>query len=114
MASVPEIPTPERGDIFWLDFDPQAGHEQGGRRPALILSPSSYNRKVGLAPLCPITNQIKGYPFEVAIPDGLAVRGVVLSDHLKSLDWEARRPAFLTPLPNERNGTSTRYCALAS
>lgn len=100
MASIPE-----RGDVFWLDFDPQAGHEQGGRRPALVLSPSSYNRKVGLALLCPITNQIKGYPFEVLLPAGLAVRGAVLSDHVKSLDWKARHPAFIAHLPDEVTDT---------
>jgi mRNA interferase MazF len=92
--------TPNRGEVWWLDFDPQAGHEQGGRRPALMLSHAAYNRKVGLALLCPITNQIKGYPFEVVIPDGLAVRGAILSDHIKSMDWKARRPAFLTRLPD--------------
>lgn len=85
---------PDRGDIVWVDFDPHAGHEQAGRRPALIVSPISYNRKVGLVLLCPITNQRKGYPFEVPLPEGLKVAGVVLADQLKSLDWRARRAEF--------------------
>ncbi len=90
---------PRRGDIVWLSFTPQAGHEQAGRRPALVLSPSAYNGKVGLALFCPITSQVKGYPFEVAIPPGGSVRGVVLSDRVKSLDWRARRAEFAHRLP---------------
>jgi len=92
--------TPERGDIVWLTFTPQAGHEQAGRRPALVLSPGAYNRKVGLAIFCPITSQIKGYPFEVAVPQGLPVSGVVLSDQVKSLDWRARKAEFVCKLPD--------------
>ena len=72
---------------------PQSGHEQSGRRPALTLSPSSYNRKVGLAIFCPITSQVKGYPFEVLIPKGLKASGAILSDQVKSLDWKARNAA---------------------
>lgn len=90
---------PERGDVVWLDFNPQAGHEQAGRRPALIISPASYNGKVGLAILCPITSQVKGYPFEVKIPDDLEVSGVILSDQVKSLDWRIRRAAIICKLP---------------
>jgi len=82
---------PERGDVVWITFNPQAGHEQAGRRPAVVLSPKAYNGKVGLALLCPITSQVKGYPFEVAIPDGLPISGVILSDQIKSLDWRARK-----------------------
>jgi mRNA interferase MazF len=81
---------PKRGDVVWLSFAPQAGHEQAGHRPALTLSPETYNRKVGLALFCPITNQAKGYPFEVAVPPGLPVAGVMLADQVKSLDWRAR------------------------
>lgn len=81
---------PERGDFVWISFDPQAGHEQAGVRPAIVLSPSAYNRRVGLALVCPITNQCKGYPFEVVIPDGEAIHGLVLADQVKSLDWKAR------------------------
>lgn len=90
---------PRRGDVVWLTFNPQAGHEQAGRRPALVLSPLSYNAKVGLALLCPITSQVKGYPFEVSIPDGLPVAGAVLADQLKSLDWRARDATFVCALP---------------
>lgn len=90
---------PERGDAVWLDFNPQSGHEQAGRRPAIVISPSSYNKKVGLALFCPITNQAKGYPFEAAIPKGVKVTGVVLSDQLKSLDWRARNIEFIAELP---------------
>ena len=90
---------PERGDAVWLTFNPQAGHEQAGRRPAVVLSPAAYNRKVGLALFCPITNQIKGYPFEVLIPTGLKVTGAILSDQAKSLDWKARDAELIVKLP---------------
>ena len=90
---------PKRGDVVWISFNPQAGHEQAGHRPALVLSPESYNRKVGLSLLCPITNQVKGYPFEVSVPDGLEASGVVLSDQVKSMDWKARGASFLCSLP---------------
>jgi len=90
---------PGRGDIVWLSFDPQAGHEQAGRRPAVVLSPVGYNEKVGLALVCPITSQVKGYPFEVAIPPGLPVSGVILADQVKSLDWRARRAERIAVLP---------------
>jgi mRNA interferase MazF len=91
---------PECGDLIWLTFDPQAGHEQAGRRPALVLSPATYNGKVGLALLCPITSQVKGYPFEVTIPEGLGVSGVVLADQVKSLDWRARHAEWVARLPD--------------
>ena len=90
---------PRRGDAVWLTFTPQAGHEQAERRPAIVLSPESYNSKVGLAIFCPITSQVKGYPFEVRIPDGLSVSGVILSDHVKNLDWSARQVSFICELP---------------
>ena len=90
---------PERGDAVWLDFNPQAGHEQAGKRPAIVLSPAAYNRKVGLCLFCPITSQAKGYPFEVAIPAGLKVTGVVLADQVKSLDWKARNAKLIARLP---------------
>jgi mRNA interferase MazF len=85
--------TPDRGDMIWLNFNPQAGREQAGHRPALVLSPKEYNRKTGLAVMCPMTTQAKGYPFEVAITSG-AVQGVVLSDHLKNLDWRERKATY--------------------
>jgi len=81
---------PERRDIVWLEFNPQAGHEQAGRRPALVVSPKAYNQKVGLALFCPITSQVKGYPFEVILPVEGSVTGVILSDQIKSLDWRVR------------------------
>lgn len=90
---------PERGDVVWITLNPQAGHEQAGRRPAVVLSPAAYNGKVGLAILCPITNQVKGYPFEVHIPGGLGVTGVVLADQVKSLDWRARNAELACALP---------------
>jgi mRNA interferase MazF len=86
---------PRRGDVISLDFDPQAGHEQAGRRPALVLSPTEYNRAVGLVVVCPVTNQQKGYPWEVEIPPGEFVTGVVLSDQIKNLDWRDRQAEFL-------------------
>lgn len=81
---------PDRGDIVWFRFNPRAGHEPAGERPALVLSPRAYNEKTSLAILCPITSQRKGYPFEVTLPDGLPVSGVVLADQIKSLDWTIR------------------------
>lgn len=92
---------PERGHGVWLSFDPQAGHEQAGRRPAAVLSPAAYNGKAGLALLCPITSQIKGYPFEVRVPAGLPITGVILADQVKSLDWRARRAEWACTLPPE-------------
>ncbi|MBE3588364.1 MAG: endoribonuclease MazF [Thermoanaerobacteraceae bacterium] len=95
------IYVPERGDIIWLQFDPQAGHEQAGKRPALVISPEPYNKKVGLALMCPITSKTKGYPFEVLLPADLTVSGVVLADQVKSLDWQARRAQFACKAPAE-------------
>ena len=86
---------PERGDLVWLTFDPQAGREQAGRRPALVLSPSVYNSKTGLALMCPISSHQKGYPFEVPLPKDLPVEGAILSDHLKNVDWKVRRAVFI-------------------
>ena len=87
------------GDLIWLVFSPQAGHEQACRRPALVLSPKPYNWKVGLFFACPVTNQQKGYPFEVAVPAGLPVSGVILADQIKSLDWRARKAEYICSLP---------------
>ena len=86
---------------MWIDFNPQTGSEQSGRRPAVVLSPAAYNGRVGLAVLCPITNRVKGYPFEVAIPEGLEVSGVILADQLKSLDWRRRNATVIARLPRE-------------
>ncbi len=85
---------PARGDIVWLSFTPQARHEQVGHRPALVLSPKSYNENSSLALFCPVTSRVKGYPFEVLLPASSAVSGVVLADQVKSLDWRARRARF--------------------
>jgi mRNA interferase MazF len=93
--------SPERGDIVWITMNPTAGHEQSGRRSALVLSPASYNSRVGLAILCPITSQVKGYPFEVQLPEDLPVEGVILSDQAKSLDWRSRGAEFACRLPAE-------------
>jgi mRNA interferase MazF len=92
---------PEAGDLIWLTFDPQAGHEQAGRRPALVLSPKPYNRKSGLALVYPVTNQMKGYPFEVPVPGNCGVTGVILADQVKSLDWKVRQAERIgrVPLP---------------
>ncbi len=92
---------PERGDLVWIDCDPQSGREQAGRRPALVLTPSAYNRLVGLAVFCPVTSQAKGYPFETSLPSGLRVQGVVLADHVRSLDWRTRRAEFICTAPPE-------------
>jgi mRNA interferase MazF len=90
---------PERGDAVWLSFDPHAGHEQGGRRPAVILSPSAYNRVSGLAIAAPITSRVKNYPFEVPLPAGAAVSGVILIDQVKNIDWKARDAVRIGVLP---------------
>jgi mRNA interferase MazF len=87
-------------EIVWLDFDPQAGREQAGRRPAYVLSPRKYNQRTGLALVCPITSQVKGYPFEVRLPEGLAVKGAILADHVKSLSWMARNAAYICSSPS--------------
>ena len=92
---------PVRGDIVWINFNPQSGHEQKGRRPALVLSPEEYNKKVGLAIFCPITNQVKGYPFEVLIPEKMKVLGVILADQVKSLDWKTRNTELICQIPEE-------------
>lgn len=92
---------PARGDIVWLQFSPQKGHEQAGRRPALVISPKPYNQKVGLGLFCPITSQKKGYPFEVILPPETEVSGVILSDQVKSLDWRARKAKRRAKAPTE-------------
>ena len=92
---------PKRGDLIWLDFTPQTGHEQAGRRPAAVISNSLYNRKVGLLLACPITAQRKQYPFEVLLPDGLPITGVILADQVRSLDWKSRRAVLIGRLGEE-------------
>ncbi len=89
---------PERGDLIWINFNPQSGHEQSGKRPALVISPAKYNIKTGLALVVPVTQQKKGYPFEVEIPHKLLVSGVVLSDQVKCLDWRVRKAMFICKL----------------
>jgi mRNA interferase MazF len=91
---------PERGDIVWINFNLQAGHEQRGKRPALILSPKMYNEKTSLCLCLPITSKVKGYPFEVSIPPQLPIEGVILSDQIKNLDFTAREITFICKLPS--------------
>jgi mRNA interferase MazF len=91
---------PDVGDLVWISFSPQAGREQAGRRPALVLSPRTYNEKAGLCLVCPVTSQAKGYPFEVALPEGLSVAGLVLSDHVKSVDWQVRNIEYAGKAPD--------------
>ena len=91
---------PKRGDLVWLSFDPQAGHEQAGRRPAFVLSPEAYNRKAGLFLACPVTSRVKGYPFEVSLPAGLPASGVILADQIKSVDWKVRKAEFAAETPD--------------
>jgi len=99
---------PNRGDVVWLNFTPQSGHEQKGPRPALVLSPKQYNSKVGLAVFCPITSNKKGYPFEVVILNTKKINGVVLSDQVKSLDWKTRQAKFVEKVPE----SVTKECTL--
>ena len=110
---------PERGDIVWLDLNPQAGREQGGRRPALVITPLSYNEKVGLALMCPITSQVKGYPFEVLLAPGpqtgLQTPGAILCDHIRSLDWQVRGATRAGSVPPATmKDVSARLVALIS
>jgi mRNA interferase MazF len=91
---------PDRGDVVWLNYDPQLGHEQAGKRPALVISPIDYNKKVGLALFYPITSQLKGYPFEVKIKL-TKIDGVILADQIKSLDWKARKIQFIEKASEE-------------
>jgi len=97
---VARVYVPDRGDLIWLDFDPQIGHEQAGRRPALVLSPRGYNERTGLAVMVPVTNQAKGYPFEVALPTGMRTTGVIMADQLKCVDWTARRAKRIATAPD--------------
>lgn len=92
---------PERGDVFWLNFDSDNGHEQRGRRPSVIISPRGYNSRSGLLLACPITTAIKGYTFEVVLPEGLPVSGSVLADQVRTFDWRARKPRRICALPKE-------------
>lgn len=96
-----DVYIPERGDLIWIDFDPQAGREQRGRRPGVVLSPAKYNRVSSLAWICPVTSRRKGYPYEVALPEGLAIQGVALVDQVRSLDYLQRRAELLTSLPED-------------
>ena len=90
---------PKKGDIVFIQFNPQAGREQAGRRPALIVSSSKYNSKIGMAMFCPITSRSKGYPFEVSLPENMKISGAILSDHLKSFDWRKRKVSFMEKVP---------------
>ena len=101
---------PERGDVVWITMG-TTGHEQAGRRPALVVSPAVYNGKVGLAIMCPITSRVKGYPFEEPVPDGLPISGVVLSDQVKSLDWRARGAKPICALPEGSTAAVLRRLA---
>ena len=98
---MPRRYVPDLGEVVWLHFTPQAGHEQAGRRPALVISPKAYNGKVGLALVCPVTSQVKGYPFEVSLPKGKKIGGVVLADQVRSLDWGARKAKKVGNVPRE-------------
>ena len=99
--------TPDRGDLIWLNFDPQVGHEQAGRRPAIILSEADFNEATGFAFVCPITNQAKGYAFEVPLPEGLQFTGVVLTDQLKSLDVKNRKIKIVDHAPVDSHCVTT-------
>ncbi|WEK55980.1 MAG: endoribonuclease MazF [Candidatus Cohnella colombiensis] len=94
-------PFPSRGDLVFINFTPQSGHEQAGERPAIVISPYEFNAVTGFAVVCPITNQSKGYPFEVALPEHLSITGVILADQVKSLDWRSRRMRYKDRAPAE-------------
>jgi mRNA interferase MazF len=102
---------PQRGDIVWLNFTPQQGHEQAGVRPALVLSPQAYNQKSGLMIACPITSQVKGYPFEVPVR-AKKINGSILADQVKSVDWRARNTSFVEHAPSSTLGQTQEYIEL--
>jgi mRNA interferase MazF len=104
--------TPQPGDLIKLNFDPQSGHEQSGWRPALVISESVYNARAGLVLVCPITNQVKHYPFEVPLPDGCAIQGVVLADQIKSIDFRARKARHIEAAPQGVLDAVRAYVAL--
>jgi mRNA interferase MazF len=91
--------TPKRGDIVWLNFSPQVGHEQAGMRPALVLSPERYNKKSGLMIACPITSKVKDYPFEVPISAN-KIKGSILADQMRNIDWNARKASYIETVPS--------------
>lgn len=106
---------PERGDLVWLQFNPRTGHEQAGRRPAVVVSPGGYNGRVGLALFCPITSIVKGYPFEVKVPADAGIEGVILSDQIRSLDWRVRKAKRIGRLPDvAMNETIGKIIALVN
>jgi mRNA interferase MazF len=92
---------PERGDIVWLNFNPQTGHEQAGKRPAVVISPKTYNEKTRLAIFCPITSRIKDYPFEVRLPEDCKIKGVILADQVKNFDWNIRKAEYICKTSDE-------------
>lgn len=92
---------PDRDDVVWMMFGPQAGHEQSGRRPAVVMSSSIYNAKTGMALCCPITSHVKGYPFEVLVPDGLKISGAILADHIRNIDWKTRRAEYICKITDK-------------
>jgi mRNA interferase MazF len=96
--TAPSSRVPQRGEVWWLELNPALGHEQARRRPVVVLSLGDYNRRLGMMICCPVTSSVKGYPFEVALPQGLAVSGVALADQIKSVDWKQRSPQFITQL----------------
>lgn len=91
----------DRGDLVWINFNPQAGHEQAGRRSAIVLSPKAFNETTGFVSVCPITHTVRGWGYEVPLPDGLVFNGVILTDQIKNLDWRARRIDVVGTAPNE-------------
>ncbi len=99
MVTQANLYIPSRGDIVYLDFDPTKGHEQRGHRPAFVISPFAYNERTSLTLFMPITKQQKGYPFEVCLPSGLTIQGVILADQIKCLDWQARGVQFVEFAP---------------
>jgi mRNA interferase MazF len=98
---VSRIWAPDRGELIWVNLIQQSGREQTGHRPAFVISPALYNRKSGLALMCPVTSKMKGYPFEVLIPNRFPIDGVILADQVRSLDWSARNAEFICKLPDE-------------
>ena len=102
---------PSRGDLIWVNFSPAYGHEQRGKRPAIVISPTFYNEKSGIALICPITSKAKGYPFEVFVSEG-KIKGVILPDQIKSVDWKERRVKFVAQASPQTIRMVQKYLAL--
>jgi mRNA interferase MazF len=101
MVNKDPVYIPRQGDVVWLNFNPASGHEQGGKRPAVVITPQTYNRVAGLCFVLPVTSKEKGYPFEVRLPDNSKIHGVILADQGRTVDWKARKAEKIERIPDK-------------